>query len=471
MKHLKIYLVAVLFILGFSVSNAQDKNNPWSIELGANAVDFFPTGADSGRFSERNPVSNQQQVGNIFQEYFNVNDHWNMIPAISELKIGRYIGSGFTFVAGGTVNKIDKVGDADANDLSYIAADGEVKFSFRELLNDSWFAPYLGVGGGYTWLDKIGYGTANGLVGVDFWVGKNIAIAAQSTYKHAFEDNYGATHFQHTMGVKFKFGGKDTDDDGIYDYEDECPETPGLPEFNGCPDSDGDGIEDRNDECPNTPGLPEFNGCPDSDGDGIPDHLDACPNTPGLAEYNGCPDSDGDGVPDNEDECPEEAGPKENNGCPWADSDGDGVPDKDDECPEIVGTIANNGCPELSEAVKKALNDYAKTILFDTGKASIKETSAKVLSDIIGIMNEYPNASFSIGGHTDSVGRAESNMRLSSERASSVMSYLIENGIASNRLSSQGFGEERPLDSNKTKEGRANNRRVEIRLDKKNMNK
>jgi outer membrane protein OmpA-like peptidoglycan-associated protein len=334
-------------------------------------------------------------------------------------------------------------------------------------LNDSWFAPYLGVGGGYTWLDKLGYGTANGLVGVDFWVGKNIAIAAQSTYKHAFEDNYGATHFQHTMGVKFKFGGKDTDDDGIYDYEDECPETPGLPEFNGCPDSDGDGIEDRNDECPNTPGLPEFNGCPDSDGDGIPDHLDACPNTPGLAEYNGCPDSDGDGVPDNEDECPEEAGPKENNGCPWADSDGDGVPDKDDECPEIVGTIANNGCPELSEAVKKALNDYAKTILFDTGKASIKETSAKVLSDIIGIMNEYPNASFSIGGHTDSVGRAESNMRLSSERASSVMSYLIENGIASNRLSSQGFGEERPLDSNKTKEGRANNRRVEISLDKK----
>ena len=101
--------------------------------------------------------------------------------------------------------------------------------------------------------DNVGFGTANGILGVDFWVAENLALSAQSTYKHSFEDNYGATHFQHTLGIKFKFGGKDTDGDGIYDYEDECPETPGLEEFNGCPDTDGDGIEDRNDECPNTP--------------------------------------------------------------------------------------------------------------------------------------------------------------------------------------------------------------------------
>jgi len=470
MKHLKIYLVAVLFIVGLGVSNAQDKNNPWSIELGVNAVDFFPTGATSGRFDQFDADGNQQ-IGDFAQEYFNVNDHWNMIPAISELKIGRHIENGWSFFAVGTLNNIDTIGDGEARDLQYIAADGEIRFSFRELLNGSWFAPYLGVGGGYTWIDTIGYGTANGLVGIDFWMGENFALAAQSTYKHSFEDNYGATHFQHTLGVKFKFGGKDTDGDGIYDYEDECPETPGLPEFNGCPDTDGDGIEDRNDECPNTPGLPEFNGCPDTDGDGIPDHLDACPETPGLAEYNGCPDTDGDGVPDNEDECPETPGPKENNGCPWTDTDGDGVPDKDDECPEVAGTVENNGCPEVSEAVKKAINSYAKTILFDTGKASIKETSAKVLSDIIGIMNEYPNASFLIEGHTDSVGSEKLNMKLSADRAESVLNYLESHGIADGRLSHQGFGEERPLDSNKTREGRSNNRRVEISLDKKNMNK
>jgi len=460
MKHLKIYLVAVLLLAGVGVSNAQDKNNPWSIELGVNAVDFFPiTVNDDGRFPA-------ETKGDLFNEFFNLNDHYNMVSSVSELKIGRYIDSGFTFAVSGTLNNIEKLGEVDTEDLSYIGVDGEIKYSFRELLNGSWFAPYLGIGGGYTWIDDIGFGTANGLFGIDLWVAENLAIAAQSTYKHAFEDNYGATHFQHTLGVKFKFGGKDTDDDGIYDYEDECPETPGLPEFNGCPDTDSDGIEDRNDECPNTPGLPEFNGCPDTDGDGIPDHLDACPNTPGLAEYNGCPDTDGDGVPDNEDECPDVAGPKENKGCPWPDSDGDGVPDKDDECPDLVGTVANNGCPEISEAVKAALNSYAKTILFDTGKATIKEQSAKVLADIIGIMKEYPNSNFLIEGHTDNTGSEKLNKRLSGERASSVMTYLIENGVASNRLSHEGFGEDRPLDSNKTREGRANNRRVEISLNK-----
>ena len=74
MKHLKILLVAVLFIVGVGVTNAQDKNNPWSIELGVNAVDFFPIEkTDTGRF----PIETK---GGIFTEYFNANDHWNMIP-------------------------------------------------------------------------------------------------------------------------------------------------------------------------------------------------------------------------------------------------------------------------------------------------------------------------------------------------------------------------------------------------------
>ena len=456
MKHLNIFLVAALFIMGVGVSNAQDKNNPWSIEVGVNAVDFFPIETtDDGRF----PATTK---GGMFTEYFNANDHWNLIPTLSEIKIGKYLDNGFTFAVAGTFNKISRIGDESANDLSYIGADGEIKYSFRELLNDGWFAPYIGVGGGYTWVDNIGFGTANGLLGVDIWVAENLALSAQSTYKHSFEENYGATHFQHTLGVKFKFGGKDTDDDGVYDYEDECPETPGLPEFNGCPDSDGDGIEDREDECPNTPGLPEFNGCPDTDGGGIPDHLDACPNTPGLAEYNGCPDTDGDGVPDNEDECPTVAGPKENNGCPWPDTDGDTVPDHLDECPDVVGTVANNGCPEVTEAIRKALSSYAKTILFDTGKSSIKTQSAGVLNDIIGIMEEYPNARFSVDGHTDNTGSASFNLTLSKSRASSVVNYLTENGIDADRLDHNGYGQENPLDTNKTSEGRANNRRVEI---------
>jgi hypothetical protein len=69
----------------------------------------------------------------------------------------------------------------------------------------------------------------------------------------------------------FKFGGKDTDGDGIYDKDDACPEVAGLAQFNGCPDTDGDGIQDSEDACPEVAGLAAFNGCPDTDGDGIAD--------------------------------------------------------------------------------------------------------------------------------------------------------------------------------------------------------
>ena len=406
MKHLNILLVTVLFIVGMGVTNAQDQNNPWSIELGVNAVDFFPIAiTDDGRYLA-------STKGGIFDQYFNSGEHWNIVPTVSEIKVGNYMGSGFTFVAGVTFNKIKKVGDSSVDDLAYIAADGEIKYSFRELLNDGWFAPYIGVGGGYTWIDDIGFGTANVLAGLDFWIAENLALTFQSTYKQAFEDNYGATHFQHTAGLKFKFGGKDTDEDGIYDYEDECPLIPGLPEFDGCPDTDGDGL---------------------------PDNLDECPLVPG---------------------------PIANNGCPWADGDGDGVADKDDLCPDVAGTIANSGCPEVTEAVRTALNSYAKTILFDVDKSTIKEKSDGVLNDIIAIMKEYPNAKFLIEGHCDSFGSVELNDKLSSARASAVENYLQENGIADDRLTSKGFGKSNPLYTNKTREGRAGNRRVEISLDK-----
>ena len=460
MKHLNILLVAVLLLIGTGVSNAQDKNNPWAIELGVNAVDTYPVGvSDDGRLPE---ISK----GDLFHEYFNVNDHWNIIPSVSKVSVARYMGDGFIFAATGTINSIEKIGDFSVDDLSYYAVDGEIKYSFKDLLGSSWLDPTIGVGGGYTWVDDIGFGTANGLAGFRFWVSESLAFTAQSTYKHSFEDVYGITHFQHSMGVMFKFGGTDTDGDGIYDHEDECPETPGLPEYNGCPDTDGDGIEDRNDACPETPGTAEFNGCPDTDGDGIADPQDACPTVPGIAALNGCPDADGDGITDAEDNCPNEAGPAANNGCPWPDSDGDGVLDKDDECPNVAGTVANNGCPEVTVEIIKQLNDYSKTILFDTGKSTIRQESYAVLQNIVDIMKEYPTASFVIEGHTDSVGRESNNQKLSESRAASVRDYLTTIGMSASRLSSVGYGEARPIASNKTRAGRQENRRVEISLKK-----
>jgi OOP family OmpA-OmpF porin len=391
--------------------------------------------------------------------------------------VSRYLSDGFTFTATGSMNRLDKFGTnldpvtgvetetATLADLTYWGLDGRVQFSFMNILKSNTFDPYIGVGGGYTWVDDIGAGTLNGSLGINFWVTEKVAINVNSTYKHSFED-YLTKHFQHSVGVVFKFGGTDTDGDGIYDQDDACPEEAGLAIFNGCPDSDNDGIQDSKDDCPNTAGLAEFNGCPDGDGDGVMDKDDKCPTVAGLKALMGCPDSDGDGVADGGDNCPNEAGPAANNGCPWPDTDGDTVLDKDDKCPTEFGEVALDGCPRQAPtaAVMKTLNDYAKTILFDTGKDSIKAASEAVLVNITAILKEYPNSKFHLDGHTDSTGAAKSNQVLSERRANSVRDFLIANGIEADRLTSAGYGEDKPIDNNKTRTGRKNNRRVEVIL-------
>lgn len=451
MKNLSRLLFAMLLVFVYSNANAQDENNPWQITVGVNAVDAYPNG-DGAPFSET-----------IFDEYFNVGDHWNILPSISSISVSKYLGEGFSFGVAGSINKIDKWGDASVDDLSYYGIDGTIKYSLNSLFNSSFIEPYLGLGGGYTWIDEIGAGTLDGTLGFNFWFSENIGITVQSSYKHSFED-YLTTHFQHTAGLSIKFGGTDTDGDGIYDKDDACPDVAGLAAFNGCPDTDGDGIQDSEDACPNEAGLAELNGCPDSDGDGVADKDDSCPTVAGLKSLNGCPDADGDGVADGDDDCPNTAGPAANKGCPWPDTDGDGVLDKDDKCPDVKGTVANAGCPEVTAEVQKTLNEYAKTILFDTGKSSIQAQSAQVLDDIVKILNEYPTAKFTVEGHTDSVGSAELNQRLSDARANSVKEYLVEHGVDAFRLSALGYGETKPIDTNKTRAGRANNRRVEINL-------
>jgi outer membrane protein OmpA-like peptidoglycan-associated protein len=169
---------------------------------------------------------------------------------------------------------------------------------------------------------------------------------------------------------------------------------------------------------------------------------------------------------DPDDACVDVPGPAENNGCPWPDRDGDSVPDKDDVCPDIPGTVANKGCPEITVEVQNALKAYAKTILFDTGKTTLKEASLEVLDNAAAILKQYPRSNFYIDGHTDSVGRESTNKTLSEGRASAVVAYLIDKGIASSRLEARGYGEDSPIASNNTRDGRRTNRRVEIILKK-----
>ncbi|MES2241087.1 MAG: DUF5723 family protein [Bacteroidota bacterium] len=233
-------------------------------------------------------------------------------------------------------------------------------------------------------------------------------------------------------------------------------------------DQDGDGILDKDDECPTVAGPVENKGCPwgDKDNDGILDKDDKCPEVAGPAANNGCPweDKDKDGILDKDDKCPTVAGPKENAGCPWLDTDGDGVLDKDDKCPKVKGTLANKGCPEVTTEVIKKLNDFSKSILFDTSKATIKVESNAKLEEIVKVMNEYSNANFKLEGHTDSTGNKAKNLQLSKDRAAAVKDYLIAKGISADRLSSEGYGIDKPIASNKTVAGRAENRRVEIIL-------
>jgi len=459
MKHLSKLSLLILMIFGATSLNAQDERNPWAVFVGTNAIDFYPTGQNvvtpEGRFSS-------EYFGD---ELFFSTDNWNIIPAVTSISVARYIDDGLSFELRGSMNTVDRIGKVDTPNASWFNIDGTVQYSFRSLYKNKqyWFDPYVGIGGGMYWLDSESVGTFNSNVGINFWLSDKFALTLDTTHKAAFDDS-NLDLMQHRLGIKLSFGGKDTDGDGIYDKYDECPDEPGLEEFNGCPDNDGDGIPDKDDACPNTPGLAKFNGCPDTDGDGIPDPDDACPDEAGLVEFNGCPDTDGDGIPDKDDECPTEAGPAANNGCPWPDTDGDGVLDKDDQCPDLVGTVANNGCPELTESVKVALVDYAKKIQFDTGKTKITDESADVLTNVIGIMNDYPNTKFSIDGHTDSVGSAKLNKELSEGRAKAVMDYLISNGIDESRLTSMGYGEEKPIADNNTRNGRTANRRVEINL-------
>ena len=470
MKHLnKLFAVALLFA-GLT-SQAQDSNNPWAVSFGANGVDT--------------KVSMIAQDKLLFEELVNVQGNWNILPSVSYLNVSRYVGDSFSFGLTGSVNRINKwvnisplstgtnsthIHDVvNPGDLSYYGIDATVKYSFMELLKSKWLDPSAHIGGGYTFFGDASAGTVNGGLGLTFWFTENVGLQFQSTYKHSFDDNRVAnldvpTHIQHFAGLTFKFGGKDTDGDGIYDKDDACPEVAGLPEFKGCPDTDKDGIQDSADACPEVAGLAEFNGCPDTDGDGIIDSEDECVDVKGTKIMKGCPDADGDGVADKDDECPTVKGAKENKGCPWPDTDGDGVADKDDKCPTVKGTVANNGCPEVSDEAMKKLNDYGKTILFNSGKSSFQKQTYPVLQAMSAILKEYPTAKFSLEGHTDSDGKDAMNQKLSDDRAAAVKNYLIEQGIEASRLSSKGFGESMPVDSNKTAKGKANNRRVEVKL-------
>ncbi|KUG09350.1 hypothetical protein ASU33_16590 [Solirubrum puertoriconensis] len=274
---------------------------------------------------------------------------------------------------------------------------------------------------------------------------------------------------QHSAGLTFNLGQtKDEDQDGVPDRKDKCPGTPtGVQvDANGCPiDTDKDGVPDYQDKCPTEAGKAELEGCPDRDNDGVRDSEDQCPDTPGKRELQGCPDADNDGVRDQDDKCPDTpAGVKvDASGCP-VDTDGDGVPDYQDRCPNTPGPASNKGCPEIKEETKKRLKEATKYIQFEFNKAVLKPSSFPTLDNLVQIMEEYPDYTLSIAGHTDNKGSDPYNLRLSHDRAASARTYMLSKGVPATRIESRGYGELKPIADNATEAGRALNRRVEFDL-------
>lgn len=317
----------------------------------------------------------------------------------------------------------------------------------------------------------------------------------------------------------------DNDKDTILDPLDKCPNTPGPIENEGCPygDRDGDGINDKLDVCPDAPedkdGDRDGDGRPDLDvdSDGVEDCVEGCPLPPGAAsvdqagrnvpppvcdtctqgtpeltredkdnfeDFDGCPDldNDKDGLLDTVDKCPLDAGPPSTNGCP--DKDGDGFADIDDACPDVIGVSwaqnpewklknpkGGDGCPPVLTLViiKKDRIEIKQQVQFDTGKATIKPVSAKLLAEVGTVLRLSPDIKkVTIEGHTDDVGDNDSNMNLSQDRANSVRQWLIDKEkVDADLMEAVGFGEEKPIASNRTKAGRQQNRRSEFKVERK----
>ena len=297
------------------------------------------------------------------------------------------------------------------------------------------------------------------LLGLRFWAG-GLAITPGGGV--GIIPDYGSPDFRVLLGLAWHDRTepapppKDTDGDGLMDPDDQCPLEPedkdGFEDADGCPDPDNDKdtILDVNDKCPMDP----------EDMDGFED-ADGCPD----------PDNDKDGILDVNDKCPmdpeDKDGFEDEDGCPDPDNDKDGILDVDDQCPlqpEVFNGVKDtDGCPDTGGRIKVTCKEisFDGKVFFDTNKAIIKKKSFSLLDELVDLLK---GASFitkvRVEGHTDDRGSDEYNLDLSDRRARSVMEYITGKGISGERLVSKGFGESQPLESNKSKTGRAKNRRV-----------
>ncbi|MCX5818542.1 MAG: OmpA family protein [Deltaproteobacteria bacterium] len=283
--------------------------------------------------------------------------------------------------------------------------------------------------------------------GLKYFLTENLALRADVRHVNPFNDHY--NELLYTIGLNIAFGGAKKALPEVMATRAAEPAAPAKV----VKDTDGDGVVDDLDKCPGTPAgvKVDQDGCPlDTDGDGVYDYLDKCPGTPAgvKVDRDGCPlDTDGDGVYDYLDKCP---------GTPA------GVKVDQDGCPPPV---VQKAVPQAASAMETAIVEKGRVTLnveFDTAKSTIRKSSQEEIAKLAAVLKKFTDLKILIEGHTDNVGSAKYNEKLSQQRADAIKKNLVEKyGIDASRLNTKGYGLTKPVASNATKEGRQKNRRVE----------
>ncbi len=485
------HFLAALFccFLATTTLQAQSADKPWTVGFNVGKTSYQ---GDLGSGFFKPEKAFHGNVGMSFSRYLN--------PTFNVSLNGSYGRYGYMKDENSQDKKISTVSTHEGN---FLSNKGQANIMLDFKFNNGWLlpedfklSPFLSAGLGaasYTAVNRRGTNDSDFILpvggGLNYRINDMFNIYWQSTYAYTNGDSvdgivtetdnvfkFGSDDWwMNQVGLKISFGKTmDTDGDGVSDNKDTCPTVPGKLAFMGCPDSDNDGIQDSKDNCPTAAGIAMFNGCPDTDHDGVMDSEDSCPTQKGMAHFNGCPDTDGDGVADNKDNCPTVKGVMANKGCPVQKAI---QPAPTRPAPRTTTTRTTTTTSVttptrvvtaptrkvVSSSTLSVFREALDQVQFETGKSIIKSNSFNVLSKVVRIMNENPTMRLNIEGYTDSQGADVNNLRLSQSRADAVKTYLTSKGISPMRMTATGFGEASPVADNATKEGRAKNRRVELK--------